>query len=339
MVSDTTALLEAARHGDDAAYQALVAPHRAELHAYCYRMTGSLTDAEDALQEALLGAWRGLATFEGRSSVRTWLYRITTNACLKLVARRPPRVLPIDFGPAADPHDPARGRLEEIPWLEPYPTGALIAATVPDSPEARYDRLESVELAFVAALQYLPGNQRAVLILRDVLGYNAEETAELLGTTTTSVHSSLQRAHRAVRERVAPHSQQEVLRGLSDTALAALVERFVRAWEESDVQALVELLTDDTTFSMPPMPEWFAGRDSVIEFLARRPFGEDRRWRVLPARSNGQLAFGHYIWDESVAAFLPHSINLVALRGPEIAAQVTFFRTDLFPALGLPPSP
>ncbi len=336
MTDETTALIDAARNGDEVAYRDLVTPHRAELHAYCYRLTGSSADADDALQEALLGAWRGLANFEGRSSVRTWLYRITTNACLKLIERRPQRVLPVDFGPAADPHDVARGRFEDVPWLEPYPAAELVAAAILDSPETRYDRLESVELAFVAALQHLPANQRAVLVLRDVLGYSGEETADLLGTSTTSVYSSLQRAHRSVSERVPEQSQQAVLRAIDDDELATLIKRYVQAWDDGDVNALVELLTVDTTFSMPPMPEWYAGRDDVIEFLLRRPFGAQRRWRVIPTRANGQLAFGHYLWDDPQQAFLAHSVNLVELAGTRITNQVTFFRPDLFPELGLP---
>ena len=196
-------LLEAARRGDEDAYALLIGPHRAQLHAHCYRMLASAPDAEDALQEALLGAWRGLPRFEGRSSLRSWLYTIATNACLKAIERRPKRVLPIDYGPAADPHDgPGRPLLESV-WVSPYPDREVVSADPSVTPEARYEQRESIELAFIAALQQLPPRQRATLILRDVLGFSAREVAAALDTTTASVNSALQRAHRLVDERAA----------------------------------------------------------------------------------------------------------------------------------------
>jgi RNA polymerase sigma-70 factor (ECF subfamily) len=214
------ALLEAARRGDEDAYGRLIGPYRAELHAHCYRMLGSVQDAEDALQEALVRAWRGLPRFEGRSSLRSWLYKIATNACLKAIERRPKRVLPIDYAPASDPHDGPAVPVTESVWLEPYPDERLGLESGLLGPDARYEQREGVELAFIAALQHLPARQRAVLILRDVLGYSARETAEALETTPVSVDSALQRAHKAVNERLPKQSQQATLRAVGDNALS-----------------------------------------------------------------------------------------------------------------------
>jgi RNA polymerase sigma-70 factor (ECF subfamily) len=249
-------LLEAARRGDEDAYGRLVGQYRAELHAHCYRMLGSVPDAEDALQEALLRAWRGLPRFEGRSSLRSWLYKIATNACLRLIERRPRRVLPIDYGPEADPHDGPGEPLVESVWVDPYPDAKLGLEDGPAGPEARYEQRESVELAFIAALQHLPARQRAVLILRDVLGFSAREVAEALETTPASVDSALQRAHKSVDERLPEQSQQATLRSLGDVALRDVVERYVDAWERGDVEAVVAMLAENATIAMPPMPTW-----------------------------------------------------------------------------------
>ena len=238
-------LLEAARAGDEDAFARLVEPHRRALHAHCYRMLGSVTDAEDALQEALLNAWRGLAKFEGRSSLRSWLYTIATNACLRAIERRPKRVLPIDYAPAADPHDGLGEPLVESVWVEPYPDERLGLEDGLAGPEARYEQRESVELAFIAALQHLPARQRAVLILRDVLGFSARETAEALETTPPGVDSALQRAHKAVDERLPERSQQAMLGPLDDRGLREIVDRYVDAFERADVDALVEMLAAD----------------------------------------------------------------------------------------------
>jgi RNA polymerase sigma factor (sigma-70 family) len=228
-------LLQAARHGDQDAFAQLVGRHDAELRAHCYRMLGSVPDAEDALQEALLRAWRGLPRFEGRSSLHSWLYAIATNACLRAIERRPKRVLPIDYGPASDPHDGPDKPLLESVWVEPYPDELLGLSDGAAAPEARYEQRESVELAFVAALQNLPARQRAVLILRDVLGFSAAEVAETLETTTASVNSALQRARKMVDERLPAQSQQATLRSLGDTRLRGLVDDYLDAWERGDV--------------------------------------------------------------------------------------------------------
>ena len=285
--------LAAARAGDDGAFAAVVEPHRRELLAHAYRMLGSAVDAEDAVQEALLAAWRGLPAFEGRSSLRTWLYRITTNACLRLTSRRPPRLLSPEFGPArSDVHDLG----EPVPgpvWIEPFPGSAEPADDL--DPAALLVLRESVELAFVAALQHLPASQRAVLLLRDVLAFSAAETAEALGTSVASANSALQRARATLAERRPDRSQQTELAALGDQQRRALVDAFVTAWERADVPALVDLLAEDARFTMPPLPAWFAGRQDVARFLTERVFATP--WRLVPVQANGQLALACYQHD------------------------------------------
>src|SRR5215217_4559313 len=224
-------LLAAAQGGDERAFERLVEPYRGELEAHCYRMLGSLHDAEDATQEAMLRAWRGIGRFEGRSSLRSWLYRVATNSSLRLIERRPKRVLPIDHGPPGDPHGEIGEPLVESTWIEPYPDERLRDENGPVSPEARYEQRESVELAFTAALQHLPPLQRAALILTDVLGFSPGEVAEALGATPASIYSALQRARKAAEERLPDRSQQETLRTLGDDAVRQVVDRFVQAWE------------------------------------------------------------------------------------------------------------
>jgi RNA polymerase sigma-70 factor (ECF subfamily) len=329
-------LLAAARRGDEDAFGRLVGPYRSELHAHCYRMLGSVPDAEDALQDALLGAWRGLSRFEGRSSLRSWLYTITTNACLKAIQRRPKRVLPIDYGPVSDPHGQPAEPLVESVWIEPYPDEHLGVEDDGPSPEARYEQRESVELAFIAALQHLPPRQRAVLILRDVLGFSARETAEALDTKPTSVDSALQRAHKTVDARLPEQSQQATLRALGDAELREIVDRYLEAWERTDVDTVVAMLADEATFAMPPHPSWYRGRDAIGAFLAARPLAEGQRWRLLPTRANGQLAFGTYAWDADADVFVPHAIDVLTLRGRQIE-DITIFRTpDALARFGLP---
>src|SRR5436305_7300579 len=229
-------LLEAARGGDEGAFARLVEPYRGELHAHCYRMLGSLHDAEDSLQDAMLRAWRGLGRFEGRSSLRSWLYTIATNASLTAIERRPKRVLPIDYGAPADPHADGLGLPPtESVWVEPYPDEAIGLEDGYASPDARYELRESVELAFVAALQHLPANQRAALILREVLGFSAQEVADSLETSVQSVNSALQRARETVDERMPEQSQQATLRSLGDERLREIVEGYMDAMDRCDV--------------------------------------------------------------------------------------------------------
>jgi RNA polymerase sigma-70 factor (ECF subfamily) len=297
-------------------------------------MLGSVQDAEDALQEALLRAWRGLPKFEGRSSLRSWLYRIATNACLTAIERRPKRTLPIEHGPAVDPASEIGPPLVETVWVEPYPDEALEDFA---APEARYHARESVELAFIAALQHLPATQRAVLILREVLGFSAREVAETLDTTPASVNSALQRARAAVEERTPARSQQATLRALGDDRVRELVESYVDAWERGDVDAVVAMLAQDATFSMPPQAEWFHGREAIAAFLPRGPLAMRRRF--LPARANAQPAFGTYRWVAAEERFVANAIHVLTLRGSAIADVTCFLTPAVFPAFGLPAEP
>jgi RNA polymerase sigma-70 factor (ECF subfamily) len=328
-------LIAAAQAGDENAFGQLVAPYRRGLYAHAYRMLGSAADAEDALQDALLGAWRGLARFEGRSSLRSWLYTITTNAALNAIRRRPKRVLPIDYGPPGDPAEPHREPLVESVWIEPAPDGDLFADDEAATPEARYEQRESVELAFIAALQHLPPRQRAVLILRDVLGFSARELGEMLDTTPVSIDSALQRAHKRVEQRLPEQSQQTALRSLGDAELREIVDGYVAAFESADITALAAMLTEDATVAMPPLQEWFAGRDAITTFFGdgRLPPGNRR---FVPTRANGQLAAAHYVWDAAAEAFLPHSIHVLGLRGDRIGEITAFLAPEAFDRFGLP---
>src|SRR5262245_46839539 len=252
-------------------YDERVEPYRGELRAHCYRMLGSAQDAEDALQETLLRAWRALERFEGRSSLRTWLYTIATNVCLKQIERRPRLVLPVDYGPPADPHADPGVALTESVWLEPYPDAELALDDVLAGPDARYEQRESIELAFIAALQHLPARQRAALILRDVLGFSAREAGDVLQMSPPAIDSALQRAHKTVDDKLPERSQQATLRELGDERERALVDGFVAAWERNDVEAVVALLADDVALTMPPRPVWFRGREAVAAFLRGYP--------------------------------------------------------------------
>jgi RNA polymerase sigma-70 factor (TIGR02960 family) len=321
-------LLSRARGGDRAAFTALVEPHRRELHVHCYRMLGSLQDAEDALQETLLAAWLGLDGFEGRSSVRTWLYRIATNRCLNLL--RSPGRQPAS-APAAPPlPDPTR--LGETPWLQPYPDTLL--AELPDrapGPEVRYESREAISLAFVTAVQLLPPNQRAVLLLRDVLGYRAREAAELLGLTEDAVTSALKRARATM---TAAHSPHPPLRpGTPEER--ALLERFVAAFTELDVDALVALMTNDAWVRMPPLPFEYRGSEAVHRFFTVIRSHLGRIDRLVPVRANGQPAWGEYLRDPVTGGLRLSGVIVVGLAGDRIS-ELTRFETVIAPHLGLP---
>ena len=335
-MSHERVLLEAARAGDQDAFAQLVTPYRAQLRAHCYRMLGSIHDAEDALQETMLRAWRGLARFEHRSSLRAWLYAIATNASLRIVERRPKRVLPVDYSPAADPHGEPAGPLTESVWLEPYPDAELGLEAELLGPDARYEQRESIELAFSAALQHLPARQRAVLILRDVLGFSARETAEALETTSVSVDSALQRAHKAIDERVPDRSQQATLQALGDAEVRALVTRFADAWEHHDVDGLVALLADDARMTMPPQPSWYQGRDALATFLGRFPLAPDRRFRLKRTSANAQPALAAYWWNDRLAAYEAESILVLTLRDERIEEITAFRIPEVFTRFGLP---
>jgi RNA polymerase sigma-70 factor (ECF subfamily) len=316
--------LQRARAGEEPAFARLLEPYRRELHAHCYRMLGSVHDADDALQDAMLRAWRGLARFEGRSSLRSWLYTIATNTCLDQIGRRPKRVLPIDYGPATDPHVAPGEPVVESVWLDPYPDEVLGLADGRATPEARYELRESVELAFVAALQHLPANQRAVLVLREVLGFSARETAQALKTTVASVNSALQRARATVSERVPEQSQQATLRELGSDPVAELVGRYVDAWERCDIDAFAAMLAEDATFAMPPLASWYQGREAIRAWAAGWPLSGAWRWHAIVTTANGQPALGFYAWSAEDGRFRPFALNVLGLRGSEISDVTAF---------------
>jgi RNA polymerase sigma-70 factor (ECF subfamily) len=318
------ALLDRARGGDERAYAQLVQPYRGELHAHCYRMLASVHDAEDALQEASLRAWRGLGRFEGRSSLRSWLYTIATNTCLTQIGRRPKRILPVDYGPATDPHAGPGEPLVESVWVEPYPDAELGLEDGLAGPDARYEQRESVELAFVVALQHLPATQRAVLILREVLGYSAKEVADALDTTVASINSALQRARAAVDERLPAETQQATLRALGDERLRELVDRYVQAWMDNDVQTVVSMLAEDATFAMPPAATWFGPLPQIEEFLRGFAMVPRIRWKGVPTTANGQIAIGFYARDDDAGAYLPFALNVLTFRDREIVDVTAF---------------
>ncbi|MGH3040529.1 MAG: sigma-70 family RNA polymerase sigma factor [Gaiellaceae bacterium] len=325
-------LLDAARHGDEHAFRGLVEPHQGELQAHCYRMLGSLHDAEDALQDALLRAWRGLPRMEGRGSLRSWLYRIATNACLDAIARRPKRVLPVDYGPPADADDDS-GRPLEALWVEPYPDERLDNGYA--APEARYEQREAVELAFIAALQHLPGRQRAALILRDVLGFSAKEAAEALESTPASVNSALQRARKTVDDRLPEQSQQATMRALGDESLREIVRRFADAFESGEVGAILDMLADDAAFTMPPYASWQQGREAIADSWLM-PSGPNPRFLVRATSASGQPALGVYRLDPETETYLAIALDVLTLDGARIA-EITAFRTPaIFARFGLP---
>jgi RNA polymerase sigma-70 factor (ECF subfamily) len=332
---DERELLDAARGGDEEAFRRVLEPYRRQLHAHCYRMLGSLHDAEDVMQEVLLRAWRGLRGFDGRSSLRTWLFRVATNACLDAIARRPRRVLPIDYGPPATGPDESSAPAEHVAWIEPYPDEAMQVEEGYASPEARYEQREAVELAFVAALQFLPPRQRAVLILRDVLGFSAKEVADALGTTRASVNSALQRARKTVEDRAPERSQQAVARAIGDEAVRDVVERFTDAFERGDTGAIVAMLADDATFSMPPYAAWSRGREAVADSWLM-PSGPSGGIRYLATRANGQPAVGAYRLTPDGERYVPIALDVLTLRGTTIAAITAFRSPELFPRFGLP---
>ena len=330
----TDDLISRARAGDGDAFRALTEPHRRELQVHCYRMLGSLQDAEDALQDTLLSAWQGLGRFEGRASIRTWLYRIATNRCLNALrsaSRRPA----IEWNiPGVQPPEPTR--LGEAPWLEPFPDSLLEdAISVPLGPEARYEQTESISLAFVTALALLPPRQLAVLILRDVLGFHAGEVAEMLDSSVESVNSALKRARASLERRLIPAGDREPPPTSGSAAEEAIVARFVSAYESADLDALVALLTDDVFTSMPPIPFEYEGRDVVARFCAGI-FGAGRRFDLVPTRANGQPAFGAYLRAPS-GIRRGTGLIVLALAGDRICAM-TRFEGSVLPWFGLPQS-
>jgi RNA polymerase sigma-70 factor, ECF subfamily len=323
-------VLGAARGGDRAAFDALVAPFRRELKAHCYRMSGSVHDAEDLLQDTLLRAWRALGQFEGRSSVRTWLYRVATSACLDAADKHKARTLPMALGPAAKTHEGMQPD-PEVSWLEPLPAG--LVPELPVSPEARFSARESVSLAFLSALQRLPPKQRAVLLLRDVLGWPASECAELLETSVPSVNSALQRARDTMASAPArpPPAPAE-----SDTATRWLLARYLRAWEEADVTGLVALLHEDAVLSMPPYSGWFQGASAIGAAIGAMVLPPEARgvFRLVPLEANGESGFAMYARDPG-GVFRAQAIHVVRVTGAKVAEVTAFLDPRLFAAFGL----
>ncbi len=288
--------------------------HRRELTSYCYRMLGSPFEAEDAVQETMIRAWRGIDRFEGRAALRSWLYRIATNVCLDMLDGRERRARPMDLGPAREPVEANLNSLPEVTWIQPIP-----------DPAVEVESRETVRLAFVAALQHLPPRQRAVLILCEVLRWKAAEVAELLDTSVASVNSALQRARAAVEERVPDQSQQETLRALGDEQLRRIVEDYMDAMQRGDVEAVAAMLAEDAAWSMPPLATWYHGRDALRAFLADGPLSGAWRWRRVVTTANGQPAVAAYTWRDDEGCFRPFALDVLTIGDSGRIDAITAF--------------
>jgi len=325
--SEEKQLLRVAREGSEDAFRSLVEARRKELHAHCYRMLASLDDADDAVQETFLRAWKGLGSFEGRSSVRTWLFKIATNVALKISSRRARRELPVSFcSPGGLGEEPGRPRTE-IPWVGPYPGpqgSALHDIVDRDQPEARFAAYETIELAYVAALQYLSVHQRAVFVLREALDFSATETADILDTTVAAVNSALQRARAYISDRLPAVSQASELSRLGDVSVRALAARYARAIEQADLDSLLGLLTEDASWSMPPLAVWYRGKRDVGRFLREDVLPE--RWLHRTSWANGQLAVAGYLFDPEHDHFVSAALDVLELREGRIAAVTGFLQ-------------
>ncbi len=328
--------LAEARNGDNEAFKNLTEPYRLELITHCYRMLGSLEDAEDQLQETLLRAWRRLETYEGRASFRAWLYKIATNTCLDALEHRTRRILPFDQ--ATNPHSSGTQtpQGEETVWIQPYPDEWL--APVTPNPEARYDTYESVSLAFLVALQVLPPRQRAILILSDVLGWSTPEIAENLGITVSSVTSLLHRARATMKQRDLPRRRESIRMRAPDARTKELLDRYVRAWESADIEGIIGLLTQDATFPMPPQPLWIQGKEAIRAILGETILSGDARgrWKLATIRANGQPGFAFYRLDEASQAYLPFAIQLITIKEGLVSGAITFGFPSLFRYFDLP---
>ena len=330
----TTDLTARARAGDADAFRELIGPYRRELQVHCYRVLGSAQDAEDALQETLLAAWQGIGGFEGRASIRTWLYQVATSRCLnalRAASRRPPMSWPLS---GLDPPEPTR--LGEVSWLEPYPDALLegLADGAP-GPEARYEATEAISLAFVTALQLLPPRQRAVLILRDVLGFRASEVAGILDATEESVTSALKRARATLGRQLPARAGQDPAPPPDSAAERELIARLTRAYDEGDVDGIVALLTDDVQLRMPPVPLEYQGRELAARFLTVVAFRQGRTYRLIATRANGQPAFGAYVRDPLTGVAHAAGLMVLTLAGDRISA-LTRFDNSVLPRFGLP---
>ncbi len=322
-------------------FSAITEPHRRELFLHCYRMLGSLQDAEDLVQEALLRAWQRRNTYAGRATVRAWLYKIATNLCLDALTQRKRRTLPVALHTAADLDDPIPSDVNEPIWLEPFPDALLAPAEA--MPEARLVRRERIDLAFLLLLQQLPPRQRAVLLLRDVLEWQAGEVAQLLELTVPAVKSLLFRARQTLAEQATDDKTVTAASiTQSDVVTQALLQRYTTAWEEADIAGLVALLKEDATFSMPPIPAWYRGRQTIAGLVAKTIFRgpAQGRWRLQPTRANGQPAFGLYRMGaqqpDGTVSYQAYGIQVVTVFGSYIADITTFRVSSLFPQFGLP---
>jgi RNA polymerase sigma-70 factor (ECF subfamily) len=330
----TTDLTARARAGDADAFRELIGPYRRELQVHCYRALGSAQDAEDALQETLLAAWQGIGGFEGRASIRTWLYQVATSRCLnalRAASRRPPMSWPLS---GLDPPEPTR--LGEVSWLEPYPDALLegLADGAP-GPEARYEATEAISLAFVTALQLLPPRQRTVLILRDVLGFRASEVAGILDATEESVTSALKRARATLGRQLPAVEGQDPPPLPGSAAERELIARLTRAYDEGDVDGIVALLTNDVQLRMPPVPLEYQGRELAARFLTVVAFRQGRTYRLIATRANGQPAFGTYVRDPLTGVAHAAGLMVLTLAGDRISV-LTRFDNSVLPRFGLP---
>jgi RNA polymerase sigma-70 factor (ECF subfamily) len=338
--TDESALLGAARGGDDDAFRRLTEPYQGVLHAHCYRLLGSGHDADDALQETMLRAWRALDRFVERGSFRSWLYTIATNVCLRLIERRPRRVLPLEYAATGDGEVP----LLESAWVEPYAAAPALVDDAESGPDARYEQRETLELAFIAALQHLPANQRATLILRDALGFSADEVARSLGTTVPAVASALQRARRALEELAPDASQQATLRAMGDQRVRRLVESYIAAIEAGDVPQVLAMLAEDATWSMLAAvgdaahgpATWFRGHRQIARFLSEGPLSGHWEWRHIATTANGQPAIAGYTREPGQARYGLRALDVLTLDGEGIAEVTAFLDPQVLGRLGLP---
>jgi RNA polymerase sigma-70 factor, ECF subfamily len=324
----------ATRAGTGREFAELVEPHRRELQVHCYRMMGSLQDAEDLVQETLLRAWQKRETFQGSGSFRAWLYQIATFACLNVLAHRARRRLPTTDSTPSDPRKPiAPPRLEPI-WLEPFPDDLLPSEET--APHALYDRRESITLAFLAALQALPPRQRAVLLLCDVLEWRANEVASLLGTTISAVNSALHRARLTCAKLYHRRSSESIRLEVNDPTTRVLLERYVHAWEAPDLEEFVSLLKEDATFEMPPSPSWYLGRAAIRAIAHHVVFGGQVRWKLLPVLANSSFGYGVYRQEEPRGAYIPFGVQVLTIEDGQVATATTFLNPKSFPFFHLP---
>jgi RNA polymerase sigma-70 factor (ECF subfamily) len=331
--ADEVALVEAARADDEVAFAELVEPHRRELRVHCYRMVGSFEEAEDLTQDTFLRAWRHLGTFEGRSTFRAWLYRIATNVCLELLGKRSRRVLPADVAAASPPSAPVPAAVEGVSWLEPFPDRLLDLPAADARPDVLMVAKETIELAFLAAIQHLPPRQRAVLILRDVLGWSARETGDLLDLSVPAVKSALQRGRATLRQHL-PERRTDWQAGRASEAEEALLRRYIAAHDDNDQAALADLLAEDVRVSFPPTSLWYDGRDDFI--AGSREHAAVGEYKFVPTRANAQPAVAIYLKRPGSTTFRPLVLEVLTVAGGRIVAIVDYDLPGLFAAFGLP---